>query len=46
MLQIHGPFYPDLPLADSPARFLSGAIPAASVSETPGEFVAAVQTEP
>lgn len=46
MLQIHEPFYPYLPLADSPTRFLGGAIPAASVSETPDEFVAAVQTEP
>lgn len=46
MLQIQEPFYPDLPLADSPTQFLGTAIPAASVSETPDEFVAAVQTEP
>lgn len=46
LLQIRESFNPDLPVADSPSQFLGDAIPAASVSETPDEFVAAVQTEP
>lgn len=45
LLQIRESFYPNLPLADSPTQFLGDVIPAVSVSETPDEFAAAVQTE-